>query len=271
VLPGGRPVGLHADGGPSLFGWRPLGTRWTAGPTDTPTFSFGATTPVPPVAAGNTVLADTGTVLAAIDASSGTVRWTADDVHRRPAVRDGTVYALGLESLYGFDLDSGARSTVATLDNGLRSVTATPDRIVVGTYEELVAVSYDGTIGWRYSPDGETELEEVAPAAADGVVYASFSTETDRQVVAVDAADGTRLWTAPVAVSQGGGRGAMAVGDERLYVPTQDDGIAALDRADGRERWRYTWDTVGPVSPPALVDGRLYAVVAGTLYALEAP
>jgi outer membrane protein assembly factor BamB len=271
VLAGNRTLGLHARGGPSLFGWRPAMTRWTTTPhDDEPSFSFGGPTETPPVAADGTVLVDSAGALTAFDASSGAVRWQADRTQRRPAVRDGTVYALGLESLYGFDLTRGDRTTVATVDRGLRSVTAAPDRLVVGTYESLVSISYDGIIEWEYAPDGEASLEEVAPAVADGVVYASFAVDETQRLLALDATDGTTLWEAPLAVDQGGGRAALAVSEAMLYVPTPDGGLVGVDRADGRVRWRFETDTAYPWSSVAVADGLLYAFADRTLYALEA-
>ena len=271
VLAGSSTVGLHARGGPSLLGWRPAMTRWTTGPRgDDDSFRFGGPTETPPVAADGTVLVDSAGTLAAVDASSGAVRWQAERTQRRPAVRDGTVYALGLESLYGFDLTGGERTTLATVDRGLRSVTAAPDRLVVGTYESLVSISYDGTIEWEYAPDGAVSLEEVAPAVADGVVYASFTVDETQRLLALDATDGTTLWEAPLAVDQSGGNGALAVAEAMLYVPTPDGGLVGVDRADGRVRWRFETDTAYPWSSVAVAGGRLYAFVDQTLYALEA-
>jgi outer membrane protein assembly factor BamB len=242
-------------------------TRWTTAESgDT---AFGGATETPPVAADGAILAYIGGDLSAIDASSGRVRWQAERTQRRPAVRDGTVYALGLGTVHGFDLASGTHHTVATVDDGLRSVTAAPDRLLVGTGDSLLGISYDGTTEWTYAPDGRSSLEAVAPAVADGVAYASFAVDDTDRLLALDARDGTALWDVPLSVEGGGGgHAALAVSEEMVYLPTPE-GVVGLDRSDGRVRWTFDADTLYPWSSVALADGRVYAFAEKTLYALE--
>ncbi len=269
VMADRQTIGIHGRGGPSLLGRRPATDRWTAGKTDDADFFSGATE-TPPVAVDGTVLAYTAGGLSAIDASSGTIRWQTERTHGRPVVRDGTVYALSLGFVNSFDLATGAHSTVARLDDAPRSVTATPDRLLVYTHEALIAISYDGTIQWEYTHSEDPSLEEIPPAVADGVAYVSFSVDGEDRILALDTSDRTVLWEAPFTVRESAGYGpSLAVSDSMVYLPTESQGIVALDRSDGRVRWQFDVDTSLSWSSVTLDAGRVYAFVDRTLYALE--
>lgn len=271
AMTGNPTVGLHGFGGPAVIGRRPFTKRWTTAQKERrDLFGFGGGNQTPPVAVDGTILSYGAGALSAIDASKGALRWQADDARGRPVVHDETVYAYGLGSIYAFDLATGERRSVAEFDTGIRSLTATPDRLLVGTYESLIGLSYDGSMEWEYSPSGQASREEIHPAFANGVTYASFSTEDGDRLVALNASDGSVSWTAPVSVEQGGESGTLAVSENSVCFSTPDQSVVVLDRADGSVRWRFDIDTEYPLSSVTLSADRLYVVGNETLYALGA-
>ena len=125
---------------------------------------------------------------------------------------------------------------------------ADDDRLYVPGCDGLRALSRsDGAPRW--TAPGETG----SVAVADGTVYAK---RTD--LVALDAADGTTVWRAPV----GGSiptRPAVAPGVV-VAVNREDGAVRAFER-DGTERWTHR--TGAETRAPAAVDGTVY-VAAGS-------
>lgn len=266
-------AGLHANGGLDLFGLQIGPSRWAGETGESATVLFGsASSPTPPVAASGAVLGYVGNDLAAIEASSGAVRWRADAGDRRPAVRRGTVYVADYpEGVRGYDLVSGERRFEADVSGtSIISVTAGPDQLIVATDEGLAGVSYDGATRWRFAPDGLSR-DYGAVALADGVAYAGFRGEEDNYLVSVDVSDGTERWRSQAAPEATPRFAPPSVADGVVYVPTEDGGLAAVDAGDGQVRWQFGHDfeRPGPWSPPALVGETLYVIGNGHVYALE--
>jgi len=123
----------------------------------------------------------------------------------------------------------------------------------------------DGTVSWRSEDAGERgglALDE------NGIVYVPHS---DEALVALDATDGTRQWTA--AVSQPlrsligeRGRGYAPIVTADAVVLAGWDGVAILDRTDGSLRWHAEWDLVGA---PAVAFGDLYAITTNGVVAVR--
>nr|WP_126662226.1 PQQ-binding-like beta-propeller repeat protein [Haloterrigena salifodinae] len=130
--------------------------------------------------------------------------------------------------------------------------------------------SYRGDAGHsRFIPDGYefngnleaawTVDHDGSVAVADDTVY----TTTADGVVALDAADGTRLWeNADVDA------GDPAVAGEMVYLNGGD--IVALDREDGSVRWESDLDPGERTSSHTVAYDGVFVVIDGTLYALEA-
>ncbi|MFP9190245.1 PQQ-binding-like beta-propeller repeat protein [Natronosalvus vescus] len=105
---------------------------------------------------------------------------------------------------------------------------------------------------WSVDHDGSV-------AITNGTVYTSSA----EGVIAVDAADGTVVWTnADVEAAN------PAVIGETVVLANQA-GIVALDREDGRVRWERELAGDGEVSEHAVGYGGVYVVADGALYALE--
>lgn len=222
----------------------------------------------------------TGSGVMAIDASTGCMRWRSHHGGSRPAIRDGTVYVVGLaksgyRSLFSYDTETGKQlSSFPPSAPRLTSVIAVPDCLVVGTSSSgLLGIDYNGTIRWKYDPP-ELQLQRDAIAVADGVAYAWFGWGSQSWLVAIDATNGTELWRNEVVpetrVLQ---YRSPSVANGVVYVPTgtgPDGGeLAAIDATTGRVRWRFsTGERISWLSPAALVGETLYTLGNGYLYAL---
>ncbi|RMF07436.1 MAG: pyrrolo-quinoline quinone, partial [Alphaproteobacteria bacterium] len=127
---------------------------------------------------------------------------------------------------------------------------------------------------WKTSiGDGSTDRKWLitGPVVADGRV---FAIDTDAVVVAIDAANGNKLWQHKIeredessAVSFGGG---VAYDDGVVFASTGYGVIAALDARTGREIWRE-FLTVPLRGAPTVTDGQVYVhTYDNQLYALDA-
>ena len=198
----------------------------------------------------------------ALDLESGTRRWQSGDPGRAhpPAVADGTAYVAARR----WDADGDGEGDQPGV---------------------IVALDVDsGELEWEVGLDGEPTAP---PAVHDGVVYAG----TNRGLVrAVDAADGGQRWRVsagdwvtrgPTAAADGvyvvvlgeglvklglgggvewrsdGGRTTPVLTDD-LAVAGTDSGVVAVDRADGRTRWRANTDA-RVRHDVRVADGRIYA------------
>ncbi|HET9640350.1 MAG TPA: PQQ-binding-like beta-propeller repeat protein [Allosphingosinicella sp.] len=119
------------------------------------------------------------------------------------------------------------------------------------------------------------------PLVSAGKLYIGSS--DSRRVFALDSASGRPLWTTRVPgwawARPAAGATAVyagAVGTTGRYVGRRDGALAAIDRRDGRLRWRL--DVASPkgaalhgfAAAPLVAGGRLYAAdLSGTVYAFK--
>lgn len=237
----------------------PLGVRWETGlPPDGAGERPAASAPV---VVGDLVVVATSAGVSALSFRDGTEAW------RSTAVTPATVES---------PIDYGET---------LVPPVAGPDGAVYAAGEDaLVALDPDGSERWRYDATGSFRT----PVVHRGTVHAG----SDAGVVALDAADGTELWTAAVepwgdmpavvdgAVVVAGGGPTVALeadsgaqrwrndrqadahpvaADGSVYVGGYD-GLAALDPADGAERWTFDRGGGRSLSPPVVTDDTLYVV-----------
>jgi outer membrane protein assembly factor BamB len=206
-----------------------------------------------------------GDRLYAVDSATGEIAWSvgdsSDSQMTAPLVRDGVVYSgRGSELLRAHDAGTGERLWAVTtdVDHGTHAL---------GYYDGTVYVSRIGrtsedakggvsaidadtqSLVWEYDAPGWT-----SPVAADSErVY--FNVNYD-ETYAVDRDSGRRAWQQSYDLR--GNVAAPAVDGDALVVPT-NWGVAVLDPATGRERWR---SSVGMVrGSPAVTPDR---VIAGT-------
>jgi alcohol dehydrogenase (cytochrome c) len=108
---------------------------------------------------------------------------------------------------------------------------------------------------------------ETAPLVHDGVLFI----ESGNTVEAIDAADGTILWQYVRALPEElhSGRDArmrgLAIYQDKLYAPTADGHIVALDLKSGDLRWDWAVVTPEHGSRPGLFDGAYFHISGGPL------
>jgi outer membrane protein assembly factor BamB len=107
-------------------------------------------------------------------------------------------------------------------------------------------------IDWEYD-DGTGPI-----AVVDDVIYLAM----DGAIHAIDGDDGDLLGE----TDDVGAAGCPAVVDDTLYVG--GEGVTALDVEGGEVDWRVEFES-DEVPSPTVVDGTVFVVVDGTLYALE--
>jgi outer membrane protein assembly factor BamB len=205
----------------------------------------------------------------AVDAESGTVRWTRDVAGSpsTPSVIDGTVYVGSFDgNLYALSAADGTVEWTAET-NGYdpfgTATTVADGTVYAGRLDSgLYAVSTaDGTVEWTYDAGGTVDA---APAVADGRVY--LGSDSGR-VAALDAAAGTERWTVETDDIV---RVGPAVTDGVVYVGGDDGLLRALDAADGTERWTHEF-AEGVRASPAVSGDTVYAASqTGVVTALAA-
>ncbi|WP_123537297.1 outer membrane protein assembly factor BamB family protein [Halosimplex salinum] len=274
-----RLAGHHGRGGDSVAGVRVGETRWTAtAERDVDSYGavhYGGGARPPPVAVDWTLLTFFRGTLAAVDASSGAVRWASEKPFTgvRPAVREGVAYVPGPDGgVLAFDVERGDRTRFrpgSPSADRPSSLVATPDRLLVTGDDWIRSLDGEGRVEWESTFDASGSVPVGPIAVANGSVYARRPTASGPRLCSLDATDGSVQW-----VSDDGSGDAdaflPAVADETVYVPVAESGIAGVDAADGTVRWRFDPGDGGS-SPAALAGDALYVVTDEHLYALEEP
>lgn len=222
-------------------------------------------------AVGSTMLSGCLGVLSASDGECDTDRWCYDVGGDLDAVVDGTVYLRERSAKEG-DRGGGLFGSGPTADGQVVALDAeSGDR--EWTYGETGRQSgytpltvadavYFGHCGdddciglYALERDGEERWHEhtgvgwKGPFVDDGTVY----TATDGGFVqALDAATGETNWERELEV--GGERSRLVDVEDVAYVAT-DSAIAALERADGTDRWRYD---VGEPADAIVLDSTVF-------------
>lgn len=203
-------------------------------------------------------------VVQALDAGSGTERWTAhvsSEVVSAPAIGDGVVVVRTNDGrLYGLDAHDGSqrwifdRATVPILSLRGTSAPHIANGIVYAGEDNgrVVALrASDGSPAWEQtlSPgEGRSEIERLQDvdgvvAVNDGVVYASAYRG---QVAALIAETGRPVWSHELSSYTG-----VSVAPTQIYIADADSAVWALDLRTGASNWKqeglkYRW-----VSEPA--------------------
>lgn len=191
-----------------------------------------------PTVAGNTVYFGSGDQsVYALDAASGTLRWsfaTGDVVHASPAVANGLVY-------------------IGSWDRNLYALDATT-----------------GRERWRYTTGNDTTIYNQiglasSPAVANGMVYVGGR---DGHFHAVDAQTGAMAWTID---NKGGWTIASpAVRDGVVYFPTSDGTrFKAVDARTGAVKFDLQNKAVSFSSPALAGDVAFYGTSDGYLNAVD--
>lgn len=200
--------------------------------------------------AGGSVFATTGFgEVIAFDAGSGAVKWRQrldSPISGAPSVDGGTVYVVARDGT-GTAIDAangkirwqaaGVRSSAGVISPaapGLAGDTA----ILPFASGQIMAVSReDGSRLWVGAVSGKRNGRAYAgvgdvtgdPVIAGGVVYVGSAAG---RTVAMDAADGTRLWTAP----EGAMNPPLVVGGS-VFVVNDEARLVRMDAATGEVIW----------------------------------
>ena len=126
---------------------------------------------------------------------------------------------------------------------------------------EAAGVPVSGSLKWQFETADEVHS---SPAVSDGMLYvASY----DGNLYAIDIQSGQALWQSEV----GRAFSSPVVVEESIFVGSAD-GLHALNRADGAERWHYKAQVGGEMrSSPAFYAGLIYiGSDDGNIYAFQA-
>jgi len=236
-------------------------TRWVFG---TGSFRFFNS----PTVAGGTVYVGGGDTVFALDAATGTKRWS---VHRRgsyasPAVVGGTVYVgAGDGKVLALDAATGAERWRFDTRAFVYSSPAVVDGVVYVGSGDGVVFAIDATTGaerWRFQTAGElNSVVESSPAVANGVVYIG---SRDHNVYALEADTGAVRWafrTGDFVLS------SPAVANGVVYVGSDDRNVYALDAGTGARVWSFrTRGAIG--SSPVVANGMVFVGAGPKVIAL---
>jgi outer membrane protein assembly factor BamB len=223
----------------------------------------------PPVVVDGYVFVTTFIEVFCFDAATGEQLWRGpamNGIRGQPTVHDGqVVVATGgfgevSPQLRAFDAATGEQLWRYASGAFSESTPAVGDgQVFVSSTGGLHAL--DRATGAESFAVPEVATRRSSPVVADGTVFALAATDAPTSLVALAATDGTERWRVPVAAAT-----PPVVTDVAVYAAV-DDGIAKLDRADGR-----VLAASAPVQaePVGLVGDTLYATGDGTVHALAA-
>lgn len=179
--------------------------------------------------------------LHALDAASGTVRWTVESDVPRPMP---------------WGHESGDRYTPSPAVSGGLVVWAAADGVVRATDRE------SGVARWTAATGGPIWS---SPAVADGVVYVGSA---DGMLYALDLDSGERHWAfrtegAGLASANYGFdrrtiQGSPAIANGLVFVGARDGFLYAIHAGDGSLAWRYDHQISWVIGSPAVDDSLVY-------------
>ena len=233
----------------------------------------------------------------ALDAKTGEKLWeykTGAQVMSSPAIANGILYICSLDNfLYAIQADNG-RFRLQVLVNATTSSPAVEDGIVylnssgnlfaidgkarnwpgeydirpwwIQLYAWRLAPAPPPTSGylWNITPRLRLRNSSSSPVISNNTIYTAF----DKYLYAIDIETHEKLWELPF-IAGDNLRSSPALGNDVLYIGSEDGCLYAVDATNGQELWHLA--TGGAIdSSPALVDGIIYVTSHdGKLYAIE--
>ncbi|UCB42766.1 MAG: PQQ-like beta-propeller repeat protein [Dehalococcoidales bacterium] len=191
----------------------------------------------------------------ALQASNGRFRLRVrlDGTISSPAVKDGIVYINIGSNL--FALDGKARNWPGEYQLG---------NFWIQMYAFHLAPIPPPMSGYLWNVPRLGGRSHSSPALTSDTIYTAF----DRYLYAIDIKTHEKLWELPF---EAGGelRSSPALGDDVVYIGSEDGLLYAVDTTNGEELWHFATD--GAInSSPALADGIIYVTSNdGRLYAIE--
>jgi outer membrane protein assembly factor BamB len=203
-------------------------------------------------------------------ASDGKELWKysiENQIQCMPTVVENRVFLAGCDgNFHVIDIDTGKAVAVLPINDPTNATpAAVGDMVYFGTQgASFLAVNWKKPeIVWTYEPRRKSPFQSSA-AVKDGVVVIGGR---DRQLHAIDAADGKLKWSFPSKTQIDAS--PVIVGD-RVFVGTGDGRVVALRLTTGDKLWEYEAGG-GFTGSPAVSGGRL--IIAnddGTLYCFGA-
>ena len=196
--------------------------------------------------------------VAALDASSGTLLWTAQeplafDAEFAPAVAGNLVYVPGAEHsvFHALYAATGEVTWTASVGSYVESAPTVLDGVVYLTVvnEAYALDEMTGEVIWSYDTE-QYPARDFPALVVDGVYYLS----PDRFLHALDVATGEPLWTYQAA---GLISAAPAVYDGAVFAATETGQVFAVDAATGAELWTLAAEGSG-LQALTVADGVLY-------------
>jgi outer membrane protein assembly factor BamB len=212
----------------------------------------------------------------ALDAATGRKLWEGkggDRINACPAVGPGVdgagaAYFTGCDArLLALNLKDGSEKFAVDL-GGLApgSPAVLDDRIIAATGEGTVlALSLDGQKQlWKYEEvDQQSAMFYSSPAVSDGIIVLGCR---DRQVHAIDAKTGKRVWALK---TRGEVDATAAISAGRVYIPSKDKRLYVLDLKTGKKLWDFVAKRA-ITAGPAIADGVIvFGDTAGNVFCLE--
>lgn len=237
-------------------------------------------------------------LVVALDAASGTPRWThvigpmfpagggsEGGPKSTPTIDGDTVYALGPNgALLALALADGTQRWRVELTASAGAVrpqfgfATSPlvigERLVVATGgpEGHSVSAFDKTSGARLWSAGDDPLEYPSPIPATLAGIAQVVAITDGAALGLDATSGAVLWRFPLEVHEV--PGAVLLGDDRLLVPGVEEAVALRVKRAGSELVaEKLWSSLalkGSTASPVLHQGVLYGFNGEFLTAVSA-
>ncbi|MGD8453146.1 MAG: PQQ-binding-like beta-propeller repeat protein [Phycisphaerae bacterium] len=206
------------------------------------------------IADGLLYAADLNGFLNCLDAATGQRLWQYDmeaGVWASPAIIDGKVFLGNTDGemiivRHGRELEELARQD-------LRRAIYTPavavdDTLYIVTQRTLYAISAAGADPSRWPMfRGDTQLTGVAVSELPDELAVRWRQDLGEAISAT-----------------------AAIGDDRVYIGTQDDTFVALDLTDGHVLWRYKADGAIEASPTLIRDLVIFGTDTGTMHACVA-
>ena len=241
-----------------------------------------------PTVVGDRVFVESGAGdVFCLNVADGSLVWDfstgADASNPSPAVDGGYVFVGNLEgNVFCLDAADGIKVWNYSTGGSVRSPTVADGCVYVGSADgnAYCLRASDGDKVWNYTTEynsngpshgyhwGNTVSD---PAVSDGKVYVGSS---DFQVFCLDAASGSPIWNFTTNAEV---YAAPAVAGEYVLAGSYDGNLYCLNASDGSEVWSYPVGVYSPTNAggsagsPAIVDGVVYVVGNGVIFALEEP
>jgi outer membrane protein assembly factor BamB len=252
-------AGMATSTGSALAG---CSSNGSSTPSRTPTASATETDTETATAGPTATETATAEPTATETTAVGESRWRFETGKKQlyaPAVGDGLVFLLSGGTVRAFDTETGATVTTSHVGGETADPVVAGDTLYVPAAQNLTALAADQSLTrqWQFT---EPEKNLGTPAFTSESVFVVEQDSTDQPTMLhrLDPASGALRWSRDIA----SGVLLAEVTESTVYIADRRfGGIAALEPADGTERWRYTPESM--VFYPPTVDGDTLYVGTG--------